>query len=669
MNNHLLLTSALLGFMLCHGLCGRTEPIQIYEFDQIDLASNGWIEIPGGFDQAPPARFINQVTIDESDELSTDQVGLQFRVLPGQVGLIFAAVPVPTTSDPVLIHAYFSSRNRGGIITLAAVKGTLITNASVDGSMATTSLEISEDEFQGNISVFFEPDDEQTVTPIIQFANAGNEEVTFTVDRIEITKIPDTKTIQAEDIAGRSLSIDQSSELRIFDFNESTLLLDGWNEIPGGFENRIPAVVQKQVFSTGQFPSSNDDTGITITALPNQVALLHTRIPYQTVGLPVLLRLTARSTSPTASLGLAVIEGNLSTGEGITGTISTHIPTTTQAFTTNERRLSMIYIPTADEVITPIIQVAGTGSINLAVVSIDRLEIIPLLPVADYAGHEFSSVVAASIPPTPEPILPPTATPVLIPPTPTPTVTPTVPQPTATPAAPAENVFVENEPNDSLEQPQYLTRIGVNESIEIRGNLSSGGTANNDYTGDRDHYRIEFSEAVDYIIRLEWDNTADVDIAAFIDGQVIGGLLDQSKPTIVPGILAPSVYDLLVVSKDQPASYLLTLETAPPSIPRYPNDVSILNGPYANFERVSLTTRTLHGLVFDGQGNVESWRSLNQFGEFPEPWWNNADWIEFTGTYEINYPFLIIRAEGLVSYTVLHVETSRRIFLNGIRYQ
>ena len=86
-----------------------------------------------------------------------------------------------------------------------------------------------------------------------------------------------------------------------YEFNQETLTTNGWAEIPGGFETRELGVMQFAALPDQALPSSTDGRGIAITVKPKQVTFLYALNPIAANGRPILLRMTARASSPSTA--------------------------------------------------------------------------------------------------------------------------------------------------------------------------------------------------------------------------------------------------------------------------------------------------------------------------------------------------------------------------------
>lgn len=657
-----------LAIVLCFSLAIAVEirgqsgaPVsRVYEFGSDESAETGWMERPGGFESSPAGSIAWGQPIPGESVPSNDQTGVQLSADPGQVAMIHTRVPVPFGAGPFLLRMDVWMEGEGGTLTLAALKGSLETGEAVDGSIASLSVPVGTEPHR-SVFLLFEPDTPVGVTPVIQLAQGSNAASTVHVDRLEILSLS-AETAYAAERFGANEPLTDTVQDMAYDFRQLTLERDGWSHIPGGFDHRPSGTVVKTGFSPEQLPASTDRFGIRIRTEGGELSLLHPESPVSAYGNPVLMRLYIQSLSPDMQVALAAMNGDLSTGAGIDGQLAAHIPATSASLQDGITQLTLLYHPGDSQAFTPIIQVFSPGN-HSGDVLIDRLEIVYLNADTDYPGTWFMNRADDSPPLRATPTPPPST------PLPHPTATPVPPRPTATPNPPG-GVIVENEPNDESARANPLPALGIGDRLSIRGTVSSGGIQNDQFTGDLDYYQLTLTEACDVTATLNWDANADLDVVLFINEQIIGGNLDSSRPTRARGTLAAGVYHLVVGSKDQPSAYTLDLQIHTPTTPRYPNDVSLLDGPYAHFERISLSTSRLHGLYFDGAGNFTSWRSFNYNSQFSDiPWWFNDDWLEYTGTYEIRYPFLVLHYNGQTEYTYLVVETPRLIYINGVRYR
>jgi len=207
------------------------------------------------------------------------------------------------------------------------------------------------------------------------------------------------------------------SPMLVYEFDKTTMLENGWTEATSGFSGQAPGSAAPIAFPPGTFKSSQDQRGLAITVKPGEVAFLQTFFPLQTEGSPLLLRMTVRANAPGASVALAALRGNLNDGNGVDGSIATHIPAGAASFVGQERRIVLVYEPDSGDLITPLIQVAAAGQTGSVVVFVDKLEVLKL------DAGEFGAAVSSSPNPTPTPSPEPAASP-----TPTLTPTPELPQ-------------------------------------------------------------------------------------------------------------------------------------------------------------------------------------------------------------------------------------------------
>ncbi len=172
-------------------------------------------------------------------------------------------------------------------------------------------------------------------------------------------------------------------KLVVYEFDQLDLASDGWVEVPGGFTGANPGRILPFDFSSEMIPSSRDMKGLAITVKTGDVATIRSKVPVDTQGGPVLIRMTARADAADAAIALAALKGDLNTGQDLDWSIATHIPSTAASFVQGERRLVLVYEPDSGQLVTPIIQVASTlgpEQSREVTVIIDRLEVLALDP-------------------------------------------------------------------------------------------------------------------------------------------------------------------------------------------------------------------------------------------------------------------------------------------------
>ena len=357
-----------------------------------------WNEIPGGFQSAEAGSITANSFIGQQIPSSADQVGLQVSVQDSQVVFIHAANPVDTGGSPVLIRASIRTDAPNAAVALAVLKGNLSTGEAVDGSIA-TNIPATASEFmlaESQMMLVYEPDTSNSITPVIQVAGSPGDAVTVFIDRLEIIKLsPDIN--YTGDLFGSSIgqggtvnTPDNLQAQTVYEFDQLDLTGNGWAAIPGGFTGATAGKAVANSFVGQLIPSSGDNVGIQIAAGKDEVAFLYTTAPIQTNGLPLLIRATVRSDVAEAAVALAALKGNLSTGEGIDGTIATHIPATAASMNGQERTLVLVCPSNPSGMITPILQVAGSGD-STAHVFVDRMEIYRIETTAKLSGAEFLS--------------------------------------------------------------------------------------------------------------------------------------------------------------------------------------------------------------------------------------------------------------------------------------
>lgn len=196
-------------------------------------------------------------------------------------------------------------------------------------------------------------------------------------------------------------STDKPALLWKYEFEKSTLADCGWTDMPGGFTGKPAGSVATQNFASGWIASSADQKGLAISVDPGEVAFIYAKTPIQTNGRPVLLRLTLRSDGANAAVALAALKGNLS-ADGVDGSIATLIPASAQSFMAKERRITMMYEPDSGNILTPIIQVAASGTSGTVTVYVDKLEIFTLEDAFFASEVEPPSTITISLPNLPD---------------------------------------------------------------------------------------------------------------------------------------------------------------------------------------------------------------------------------------------------------------------------
>ncbi len=203
------------------------------------------------------------------------------------------------------------------------------------------------------------------------------------------TSIPKTNTPAPVQKATLTPTPKISEESIVYSFDQATLEKNGWSEIPGGFMKYDSGDVIVSKLPANSIPSSEDNLGLAMTVMGDEVALVYSVKPFDSDGKPVLLRLSVRATGPDATLTLACLKGGIQTQTD--GSVATHSPATAQSFVKNERTIVLIYQPDDEEPINPIIQVAGIGAKTKTTVYIDRLEAYVIEKSGSYLGELFYS--------------------------------------------------------------------------------------------------------------------------------------------------------------------------------------------------------------------------------------------------------------------------------------
>ena len=378
---------------------GYPQPALVYEFDKPTLEANGWTEIPGGFGVAPNGSIS---LVDYSPNLipsTQDGKGMTITVQPDQVAFVYADSPILTNGKPALMRMTVRSDAADASIFLAGLKGALAAAKDVDGSVALNnpvSTVSMRDEERRLVLLYELEDGTETITPIIQVAGAkdAGSVTTVLIDRLEVFLIdsnieyPGELFTSAVRGVGASTPVSMPAPVAVCEFSQESLAIIPWSVLPGGFGGAAAGSVYPMDFTSlaDLIPSSLDRQGMAVTVEPNQVALLFSDVPVPAQGGPVLLRMTARSDTPNASLWLVGLKGDLGKEEGFDGSVAYINTSTTASLVGNEGDFVLLYEPDTGTLVTPCIQIAGRGDTGNATVLIDRLEVFQLDPNHSYPG-------------------------------------------------------------------------------------------------------------------------------------------------------------------------------------------------------------------------------------------------------------------------------------------
>ncbi|MFB3788239.1 MAG: IPT/TIG domain-containing protein [bacterium] len=422
-----------------------TEPV-LFEFDQPDLASNGWADIPGGFiPNTPSGSFSLQNFPSQDYPESRDGKGLAVSVQPGQVVFLYALNAVRTGDSPVLLRLHARASSPAAQVGLVALKGGVgLWDGSLGVLLPNNTRQAVNQEFREVL--LYQPDDEGVITPAIQVAGQPSDSnTTVYIDRMEIWPVnPPVFSSTGIQCDSTYVQIPDPVMLLRNDFSAASLRQNGWGEIPGGFTTMDPGTVRCENFPSGLFPASWDGQGITISLRSGQVSLLYGAQAMDTQGYPLLLKMNVRADSPAVAIALGALKGDLASEQYVDGSIAYQIPADANAFAEQERQIVILYEPDEGTLVTPIIQAAAAMNAGDIHVFIDSVEVYSL-DKATFAYHTGTETIPTDTPisaNTPAPIH--TSTPTYTPapsltPAPAATLTPTntnTPEFTPTPMVP-----------------------------------------------------------------------------------------------------------------------------------------------------------------------------------------------------------------------------------------
>lgn len=638
------------------------EFLAVYEFDQLDLAACGWKEQPGGFVNAAPGSVLTNLFMGNQIPTSNDKVGIQLSVNEGQIAFIHAVDPIATGGSPVLIRMDVRASGANAAVGLAALKGNLSTGAGVDASIATNipanASRMNDQAYR--MTLIYEPDGSENITPVIQVAGKAGGMVSVFVDRLEVLALRSTGAYSGslfnDSLNGDAAGIQASAGPdAYYEFDQIDMAQNGWRDYSPGFSGMTAGQISANNFVGQMMPSSMDKVGVRLSVNPGQVAFMHTLAPIQTNGRPILIRAAVKADRPEAAVALAALQGNLVTGEGIDESIVTHIPASAASMVDGVHHVTLLCPSNASGIITPIIQLAAAGQQGPVNLLVDRVEIYRLNEQMLFSGSWFNS--------DPEddgqaPVSTPTSTPISSPSTPTPVIEkptstplPSVPTPTNTPM-PGAGPIAERKPNNSQAQPQEIGSLAPGGMIQVNENVSSGGVQGDQYIGDVDGYAFTLTEQSTVSFSAQWNAAADLDYFLFANGQQIAAQDDTNNPAQLSQNLAAGRYVIIILSYDNPADYVLTMSASEDSA--HPNNASLLKGKY-----YSGSGDMLWIYEFDGQGNYQylNWNPIS--GEAPLHY----------GTYDLSPPSLILNhSDGEIEQLEFIYESATAIYIDGDLY-
>lgn len=341
---------------------------------------------------------------------------------------------------------------------------------------------------------------------------------------------------------------------QVFEFNGADAASAGFRILPGGFTGAPAGETGLTAFPPGRVPSSRDGAGVSIRTDAGQVAFLYAAPAVETGGLPTLIRITWRASSPDAAVALACLRGDLANNRDVSGSLATNIPASAAQWVDGEGRLCLLCDFGGSQWITPIVQVAsppGGGPFELL---LDRMEIFRLAPDRQYSGALFASRMDNGDTPAPAS------------PTPLPE-TPTRPPLLKFTPTPEPSGIGEIEPNGTSATAQPLGTIAAGRPAVIEGRCETGGSgANSEYTGDYDYYAFETAGGPVHI-GLDWSGGADLDLYLISEGNTVDRRNGLENPIRLSPVLEAGRYAALVVSADHPADYRLWIGAEPPAGP------------------------------------------------------------------------------------------------------
>ncbi len=182
--------------------------------------------------------------------------------------------------------------------------------------------------------------------------------------------------------------------IKTYEFDQNDIGANGWAEIPGGFSGNAPGTVSFLDFSfdPSLVPSSEDKKALAVTIQKKQITMFFALEPIATEGKPLLIRASMRANSPNAGVWLTALKGNLSSGVNVDNSQSLITSSNSSVISTMEQNLVVLYHPVGEELVTPVVQVAGLDAEGVTTVLIDRIEAYQIDQDSVYPSELFSTL-------------------------------------------------------------------------------------------------------------------------------------------------------------------------------------------------------------------------------------------------------------------------------------
>lgn len=174
------------------------------------------------------------------------------------------------------------------------------------------------------------------------------------------------------------------------EFHYNSLEDSGWAEIAGGFLGAAPGKLAFSSYPFGSTEKTLDNRGLVVTVEQGEITLIYLK---SLLGAPAKelyeLSLQIQTSSSDVSVALAALDGNLSTSEGVDGSIAVQFLSGNSLYMDEPKMMSLLYQPIKADVFTPIIQIAGIG--ETATVWIDSFSYNPAPAGGEYTDPQTSA--------------------------------------------------------------------------------------------------------------------------------------------------------------------------------------------------------------------------------------------------------------------------------------
>jgi hypothetical protein len=166
--------------------------------------------------------------------------------------------------------------------------------------------------------------------------------------------------------------------VKTLDCGEDTLSESSWIEVPGGFEDRSPGIVQSGVSISSDFvPSSADNKGIEFVLNAGDVSMIVASESVNCVDDLILMKAHLHSNGPSAQIVLGALKGTFTTGENLDGSLAMNLARSSASCEIEEGVVWLLYKPDSGETLSPFIQVS-TDNLLGEKVWLDRIDIYQL---------------------------------------------------------------------------------------------------------------------------------------------------------------------------------------------------------------------------------------------------------------------------------------------------